>query len=165
METVINELWKLRERDYQYTAVELAMKYKKSWDDNDINVFEKMALDKSWWDTVDYISNKLIGPWLLKNPERIAAITGKWNRSKNIWLQRLSLIFQLTYKTQTNTKLLENYILNLTGSKEFFVQKAIGWSLREYSKRDPKWVVAFVKKHPLPPLSKREALKVVVREK
>jgi 3-methyladenine DNA glycosylase AlkD len=162
--TVIRELWKLPERDYQYFGIELAMKYKKQWEIRDIKLFEFMVLNKSWWDTVDFISNKLIGPLLMNYPGEIATVTGKWNRSKNIWLQRLSLIFQLTYKTKTDTELLEKHIKVLSESKEFFVQKAIGWSLRQHSKYDPEWVTSIVKKHKLPTLSRREALKVIERK-
>jgi 3-methyladenine DNA glycosylase AlkD len=141
------------------------MKYKKVWTANDIRLFEYMVLNKSWWDTVDYISNKLIGPWLLKHPEQILPVTGKWNRGKNMWLQRLSLIFQLTYGMKTDKQLLEQHILTLQRSKEFFVQKAIGWSLRQYSKYDPKWVTGFVKSTKLSTLAHREALKVISRGK
>jgi 3-methyladenine DNA glycosylase AlkD len=164
LETVIRQLWNLPERDYQYFGIELAMKYKKQWAFEDIKLFEFMILNKSWWDTVDYISSKLIGPLLLKYPDSMATVTAKWNRSKNFWLQRLSLIFQLTYGTKTDPELLEKYIQALMGSNEFFVQKAIGWSLRQYSKYDPKWVKSIITKHPLSNLSKREALKVIVRK-
>ena len=76
-----------------------------------------------------------------------------------MWLQRSSLLFQNKYKSKTDTELLSNYIIHLSPSKEFFIQKAIGWVLREYAKTNPDWVVAFVSNHALPSLSKREAMK------
>jgi 3-methyladenine DNA glycosylase AlkD len=76
-----------------------------------------------------------------------------------MWLQRCSLLFQKKYKKATDVKLLGKYILHLSGSKEFFIRKAIGWMLREYAKTDPAWVKKFVDTHELSPLSKKEALK------
>lgn len=160
-QTIIKELWALPEREYQYFAIEFAMKYRKHWCADDITFFEYMATTKSWWDTVDTISNKLIGPWLLKNPHRIKTITSRWNRSENIWLQRLSLIFQLTYNERTDTGLMADHIRYLSASDEFFIRKAIGWALRQYSKYDPVWVKKFVRETPLKPLSRKEALKVI----
>ncbi len=84
--------------------------------------------------------------------------------SGNMWLQRTALLFQLKYKKATDTKLLTDYILKLQGSKEFFINKAIGWILREYSKTESDWVIEFVKKHQLAPLSHKEALKWLNRK-
>lgn len=97
-------------------------------------------------------------------PDTTKQITGKWNNSKNIWLQRMSILFQLKYKKQTDLNLLNAHILNLIGSKEFFVQKAIGLMLREYSKTDPLFVSEYVTTTALMPLSKREALKIIERK-
>ena len=159
METVVLELWRRPERECQYFAVEVLIKMKKLWVKQDIQLFEKLIVEKSWWDTVDYLANHIIGPWFKKYPESIPSITGRWNASPNIWLQRSSILFQLKYKKATDTALLEKYILKLISSKEFFVKKAIGWALREYSKTDSGFVRKFVKKHPLQPFSAKEALK------
>lgn len=85
----------------------------------------------------------------------------EWIASENMWLQRLALLFQLKYKDEVDTQLLQYVINELLGSKEFFINKAIGWSLRQYSKFNPDWVVEFVAKTPLENLSKREALKII----
>jgi hypothetical protein len=68
-------------------------------------------------------------------------------------------LFQLKYKQNTNVFLLENYILNLKESKEFFIRKSVGWILREYSKTNPAWVIQFLQKNELSNLSVREASK------
>ena len=66
-----------------------------------------------------------------------------------------------SYKKNTDTALLNSYILHLKDSKEFFIRKAIGWALREYSKTNPEWVISFVANNKLSPLSEKEALKRV----
>jgi len=162
---IVKELWQLPEREFQYFAIELMIKTKKSWTENDAVLIEYLVTLKSWWDTVDFLSTWVAGPWLQLFPHQIKPLTKKWNQSDNIWLNRVSLLFQLKFKKQTDLVLLTKYIQNLSESDEFFIQKAIGWVLREYSKTDPKWVKNFVKENNLKPLSKREALKVMVRGK
>jgi 3-methyladenine DNA glycosylase AlkD len=96
----------------------------------------------------------------MQYPNTIDLTTAKWNRSTNKWLQRMSLLFQLTYKKKTNTTLLTQYIENCQLEEDFFIRKAIGWALRAYAYTDAKWVIQFVKTHPqLSNLSKRESLK------
>jgi 3-methyladenine DNA glycosylase AlkD len=159
---IIKDAWLEPEREYQYFAIELLGKMKKKWTPDLIPLFEEMITRKSWWDSVDHITGWILGPFFQNYPELINKVTKKWNHSENFWLQRSSIMFQKAYDDKTNTSLLTEYILHCAGSKEFFIQKAIGWSLREYAKTDPNWVLTFVEKNQLPALSKREALKNIV---
>jgi 3-methyladenine DNA glycosylase AlkD len=157
--TIAIQLWKLPERECQYYALDLLMKKVKLLDRSDTTFIEQLITTKSWWDTVDALASNVAGPWLKANQSLIKPITLSWNQSENFWLQRSSLLFQLKYKHNTDVVLMKKYILRLAGSKEFFIQKAIGWLLREYSKTNAEWVREFADNHPLAPLSKREALK------
>jgi 3-methyladenine DNA glycosylase AlkD len=159
LEEVTRELWNLPEREYQYCAIELLAYYKKLWQESIINCMEYCITNKSWWEAVDFIAAECLGPYFKMYPNQISKITSQWNKSSNIWLQRSSLLFQKNYKKETDAELLSRYILNLRSSKEFFIQKAIGWMLREYAKTDAGWVVDFVNNNELAPLSKREAMK------
>jgi 3-methyladenine DNA glycosylase AlkD len=152
-------LWNKKEREFQYVAMDLLDKYKKQLEVDDIVWIEKLIVTKSWWDTVDILATHLAGEYFKKHTNKIDLITNQWNNSDNIWLQRSSLLFQLKYKQNTNVFLLENYILNLKESKEFFIRKSIGWILREYSKTNPAWVIQFLQKNELSNLSVREASK------
>jgi len=154
--TVILELWALPEREFQYFGMELAGKYIRLLNRSWIDHYQYMITHKSWWDTVDFIAVNLVGPYFRLYPEMIGKITGKWMNSGNIWLQRSCLLFQLKYKKETNRDLLASFILPLASSGEFFIAKAIGWSLREYSKTSPDWVRSFISNHELHPLSKKE---------
>jgi 3-methyladenine DNA glycosylase AlkD len=163
LEVIVKELWQMPEREYQYFAIDLTFAFKKQWTKDIIKLFEFILANKSWWDTVDATSN-LTGAYFKIFSTQTNKITGQWNRSENIWLQRSSILFQLKYKKDTDRDLLKKYILTLTSSKEFFVQKAIGWALREYSKTNSKWVLEFVKQNKLAALSEREALKRISRK-
>ncbi len=155
----IKKLWQKPERDFQYFGMELMTKYLKKYQENTLEIIEFMITQKSWWDTVDLIAAKFAGQYFKLFPEKTLEVTEKWLNSGNIWLQRSALLFQLSYKKNTNAELMFRYILKLKDSKEFFIRKAIGWILREYSKTNPKVVVDFVKSNTLSGLSEREALK------
>ncbi len=161
LDKIILELWDLPEREYQYFGMELVKKHLKDLNPKSMRLIEFMILNKSWWDTIDYISSNIVGGIFISYPELIDCYTDKWVDSDNIWLKRTALLFQLKYRSETNEKLLFENILKLSDSDEFFIQKAIGWSLREYSKHEPARVIKFVKKNKLKPLSEREALKFV----
>lgn len=156
---VVKFLWRKPEREYQYAAQELAAKYLRESEKGDIELFEWMIKTKSWWDTVDFIAATLVGNYFQKFPDERDQRIKAWLDSDNIWLQRTTLIFQLKYKDQVDSELLAANIHTLLGTKEFFINKAIGWALREYGKVNPKWVVDFVAETELSNLSEREALK------
>lgn len=161
LDVLIRELWAKPQREFQYFGIELVEKYSKQLNKNNLPLIEFMVTNKSWWDTVDGIATRVVGDLFRNYPELIIPVTKKWMASDNLWLQRTSILFQLKYKSLTDIDLLFKFIKTLEGSKEFFINKAIGWALREYSKTDPQIVMKFVNSHNLAPLSKREAMKVI----
>jgi 3-methyladenine DNA glycosylase AlkD len=165
LNAVIMECWSQDKREWQHVAIEILLRYIKNPDSNIIGVLEFMIINKSWWDTVDTIAAWLVGPFFKKYPDMIIPKTREWMDSGNIWLQRTCLLFQLKYKTTTDTELLFGFIRELSGLKTFWIRKAIGWALREYSKTDPDIVMEFVNSHSLAPISRKEALKVISRKK
>jgi len=150
--------WERPQREWQYFAGELLAKYRQT-NAEDLKLYEQLILKKSWWDTVDHIAPNLIGRHLRSRKELQKPLVDKWLASGNIWLQRTAILFQLKYKDDIDMELLDHIIMRLLGSKEFFINKAIGWMLREISKREPDLVIKYVKDTPLSNLSKREALK------
>jgi 3-methyladenine DNA glycosylase AlkD len=120
-----------------------------------------MVAHKSWWDTVDFIAPKLVGEYFKIYPEQRNTYVEKWIASDNIWLQRTSILFQLKYKEEFDTEFLTYVINSLLGSKEFFINKAIGWILRQYSKVNPNWVIEFTNNTQLDKLSYKEATRLI----
>lgn len=152
-------LWDRPEREYQYIALDVLQKVTKKLHEKDIEWLGQLIIRKPWWDTVDGLAASICGVYFQLYPNQIKPVTGKWIQSGNMWLQRSALLFQLKYKKQTDTVILGKYIEKLMGGHEFFINKAIGWVLREYSKSNKEWVKRFVDSHSLAPLSYREALK------
>ncbi|GAB4145182.1 MAG: DNA alkylation repair protein [Bacteroidia bacterium] len=159
LENIIELCWKNPNREMQYFGMDLAVKLRKKLRKEDIALIEYMITEKSWWDTVDMVAARCAGEYFRKFPEEIEKKTEEWIRSGNMWLMRSALLLQLHYKKETDTELLEQLILKCRTHKDFFIRKAIGWSLRQYAKSNPTWVKKFAKEHELSPLSIKEALK------
>ena len=148
------------EREFQYLALEYLFLVKARMGLDALPRLERLVAVRSWWDTVDSLSS-LLGDILLHFPEARQTEAPVWINCYNIWFRRVSIIFQLKYKAQTDTNLLSRAILRNCTTREFFLNKAIGWALREYSKTDPDWVRDFVAHHKLNALSVREASKYI----
>lgn len=159
---LFEEAWKLYhlpEREYQYAAIALIEKMKKHLTIDDFPTLLQFIETKSWWDSIDTIAPHFVGRIVKLDREYGEKIMLEWSQSDNMWTNRAAILHQLKFKKETDTDLLFQIIKQHSESKEFFIQKAIGWVLREYAKTDPEVVKAFVEVHPLKPLSKREALK------
>lgn len=155
-------LWSGENREEQYLAMDVAEYYKAFRTKEAFEIYEEMLLEADHWDTVDKIASNLIGG-LVKEHRELEEKLREWRVSDNMWLRRASLLAHLKHKSETNVPLLEETILMLADEEEFFIRKAIGWVLREYSKTDPDYVSAFVacNEGKLSALSKKEALKVI----
>ncbi len=160
---IVQELWSQPEREFQQFAIELIRKYAKTSPPHWIDLYQSLITQKSWWDTVDGLAVWHVGEHFRKYPDLIRDYTSRWMKSGNIWLQRTCLIFQLMYREETDFELLQSFIIPLSGSKEFFIQKAIGWSLRQYSRTNSKGVLDFVDRQPLADLSYREATRTMCK--
>ncbi len=147
------------QREFHYLAVDYVLLVKDKLAPEDIAHIESLITRNSWWDTVD-MYNIPLGVMFVKYPQ-IKETIARWMTSPNMWLRRMSILFQLHLKDGTDTGFLAAAIESNLGSREFFINKAIGWALREYSKTDSEWVRAFMASHALAPLSVREAGKYI----
>lgn len=150
--------WDNPYREVQYSCLEIINREKKPKAER-LELYEWMVLHRSWWDSVDFIAPSLMGRLFDQNPDLIAENTLRYVQSTELWLQRSALIFQLKYKEKMDLPLLFNYCEMLADHKDFFIRKAIGWSLRQAGKFFPNEVIDFVDKTELSNLSRREALK------
>lgn len=157
----VNLCWKNPYREFQYVALNYLALMKKYLTPNDVQKLKNLALHKSWWDTIDGL-DKLAGHIALENPE-VNEVLLEWSIDENFWLRRIAIDHQLLRKEKTNKELLEKIIVNNIGQKEFFINKAIGWSLRDYSKVNPTWVKEFIERYKdgLVLLSIKEASKYI----
>ncbi len=159
-EGIVLALWHHSHREVQYQGLDIAERYKKCRTLDAWPLYKKLMQECTWWDTLDFVAGRLMSPLLLKHRELEAEVAA-WAADENFWVRRASLLAHLKHRGDMNIALLEETILKLAHEEEFFIRKAIGWILREYSKYNAEWVRSFVTKHEqeLSGLSKREALK------
>lgn len=154
------ELFSKKQREFHYCAIEILIKsLKNNYIKSDIQLIEKLLITNSWWDSVDTISKFILGDYLLEFPEETMSVIERFSNSENMWLNRSVLLFQLGYKQKTNVDILFSECVKHSQSNEFFIQKAIGWALREYTKTNPEAIKTFVGQNKLKRLSEKEALK------
>lgn len=158
---LIDRCWDDEHREFQYFVTDYldAMKDVLTYDD--VPWMERFVRTKQWWDTIDAL-DRIIGSIAFRDP-RINDLMLRWSTDEDFWVRRVAIDHQLLRKEHTDTELLERIITNNLGSKEFFINKAIGWSLRDYSKTNPGWVRAFIAKYRdrMNALSIREASKYI----
>ena len=137
--------WEKEPREYQYVAANYLKAMQSYLEKDDLPKLERLVVTKSWWDTVD-ILDRVVGSLVANHPE-LEEVLLKWSLSDNIWLRRVAIDHQLLRKEKTNVQLMEKILLNNLDQTEFFINKAIGWALRDYSKTNPEWVASFIEKN------------------
>ena len=153
---VARTIWKCPEREYQYAAIDLLAMHYDKFDTRHLPFLMELAQSRSWWDTVDALASvigKVLCPWHDGKDQAIA--------HENMWVRRIALLHQLGWRDKTDRERLFSYVLMRAHEKEFFIQKAIGWALRDYARHAPQAVREFIsaEKGRLSPLSYREANK------
>jgi 3-methyladenine DNA glycosylase AlkD len=157
-------LWRTaRFREERYAAVALTGQraYSAFQTLDTIPLYEELITTGAWWDYVDVIAGRRIGPLLERFPREMTSLLRKWSRSPNLWKRRSAILAQLGFKEATDLGLLYTCIEANLADREFFIRKAIGWALRQYAWTDPKEVRRYVRanRDRLSGLSVREALK------
>lgn len=161
---IIKAAYAKPQRELHYFAMVITGKLRKKLPENFIETAKFMIVTNSWWDTVDFIAAWIVGE-LVKAYPSLGNVMDEWIKDENMWLQRTAILHQLKYKDQTDKNRLFRYCRKHATQKEFFIRKAIGWALRQYSKYNPEKVKQFVEETPLTPFSKKEALKWLNRKK
>ncbi|WP_369712086.1 DNA alkylation repair protein [Leptotrichia sp. HSP-342] len=141
----VNKCWENKYREFQYVGADYLKNMKDKLTIDDIPKLKQLILKKSWWDTIDNL-DMTIGALALKD-SNVNKILIEWSLDENTWLRRIAIDHQLLRKEKTNTELLEKILKNNLGQTKFFINKAIGWALRDYSKTNPKWVKNFIEKN------------------
>ena len=155
----VENCWNKEEREFQYAVVYYLKAMQKFLKREDISRLKYLIVTKSWWDTVDLLA-KVVGSLIIRI-EGYDQIMLEWSKDSNIWLRRVAILYQLSLKDKVDKQVLDEILVNNLGDSEFFINKAIGWALRNYSKFNPEWVREFIEKNKngIANLSLREASK------
>jgi len=163
----VRGLWAEQWREMKYLAVAYARSFPEYIDALSLPLYEQMIREGAWWDFVDEISIHLVGKALRSEPDQLWPVMDAWIEDEDFWIQRAAIICQISFKGDTDSVRLFEYCDGLLHVREFFIRKAIGWALREYSKTAPEAVIDFVEgaEDRISGLSRREALKRIRAKK
>ncbi len=182
-------LWReATHREERMTAIDLACqrRYRKLHGPHCLDAFEEIITTGAWWDYVDWVAKQNVGAILASDPVGVSETMREWASDSDVWKRRTAILCQLGFKTDTDSSLLADCIAPSLGASfaldhhgpgqsqghpmlqkdvNFFLRKAIGWTLREYGRHNPEWVVNYVSEHAheLSNLSKREALRNLIK--
>ncbi|HEX2363134.1 MAG TPA: DNA alkylation repair protein [Jiangellaceae bacterium] len=166
-EDTVRLLWDgATHREERYAATDLA-RYRRytAWatDPRSLPLYDHLIVSGGWWDHVDEVAIKLVGPLLRAHHGQIAPAIRGWARNSDRWRRRAAVICQIGSRGETDTALLAECVLANVEDPDFFLRKGIGWALREHAKTDPDWVRAFTNSYRalLSPLSLREATRTL----
>lgn len=150
--------YQLPQREYQYVAISLVEANSQRLTRGEMQKFLPLVAQKQWWDSIDSW-RKVFADFVVAHPTELSHVFGWFYQQEDFWFRRIAINLQLKFKAKTDLELLTAAILADRKTDEFFIQKAIGWSLREYSKTDPQWVKDFFQHYELSKLAVREGAK------
>jgi 3-methyladenine DNA glycosylase AlkD len=164
-EAAVTELWALPHREGKYMAVAVAQLAPAHIAPASLPLYERMIREGAWWDFVDEIAQHLVGAVVLKHPRAAWPVMDAWIDDADMWIRRTAILCQNRHERRTDADRLFRYCLARAAEPEFFIRKAIGWALRQYSYTEPDAVRDFLRRHgaSLSGLSVREASKVLQR--
>lgn len=160
-EAQVAGLWAIPQREGHYMALDWACRFKSFITLHALPLYERMIREGAWWDTVDVLAAHLVGHLLLHQRKTMKPLLETWVKDECLWIRRTAILAHLKHKQETDETQLFDHCLKLASETDFFIRKAIGWALREYSKTSPDAVRNFLKTHGenLSGLSRREASK------
>lgn len=161
----IKAIWALPHREEKYVAISMARAWKKWVNADSLDLYREWIEDGAWWDLVDEIAQHLIGDSYMKDRERVAPVMDEWIEDPNLWIRRAAIISQNRHKQETDPVRLYDYCLRSADEKDFFIRKAIGWALRDYSYIEPESVHEFLTTHrrDLSNLSFKEGSRILIK--
>lgn len=157
---VVKYNYRKLEREYQYYAIDLVQKNSSRLSSAELALFLPLIGEKSWWDTTD-AWRKVFSTFVTAHLKQRAEIFAWFYGHEDFWYRRIAITLQLRYQAATDRKLLAKAIVADRDTPEFFIQKAIGWALRDFSKTDPAWVAHFLQTQALSKLAQREGSKYI----
>lgn len=140
-------LWEQPHREEKYLAISIARQHKPFITLENLDIYKKLVVEGAWWDLVDDVAINLVGSVHLHQRKKMESVIERWIDDDDMWLRRTSLISPIKHKAETDHETLFDHCLRRADEKEFFIRKAIGWTLREYAKTEPERVRRFLIKH------------------
>lgn len=156
-------LWRRPERELRYVGAKALAARARALAPHHLEAIRDLIVTDAWWDTVDILAPSVVGELARGHPGEVVPVLDRWLVDDDHWLVRSAVLHQLKSRARTDAERLGRYCTTAAPHPEWFVRKAIGWALRQYSYVDGPWVESFVARTDLSALSRREALEALRR--
>lgn len=146
---LVQELWTTDTHELRSFAIESMHLFPALLLPEDLPTFERFIRESAGWAHVDEISAHLVGGVVERFPETLRVLD-RWAADPDFWVRRasmLALLIPLRRGDLSEWDRFAGYASAMIEEKEFFIRKAIGWILREVSKKNPEPVEAFLRAH------------------
>jgi 3-methyladenine DNA glycosylase AlkD len=142
---VVPVLWARGIFECRFAAVELLEHRPDLLGAEDLaGLIEPLLRDAHTWALVDGLAASVSGPLVERFP-RLHRVLDRWARDEDFWIRRSALLAQLLPVRQgRGFERFGRHADAMLEETEFFIRKAIGWVLRELSKKDPDQVARWL---------------------
>ena len=146
---LVQELWQRPVYDLKAVAVALLERRPGDLLTGDLDLVEGLLRRSHTWALVDWLCTKVAAPVVERESETAAAVLERWSWDEDFWIRRASMLAQLPALRAGggNFELFSSFASRMVGEKEFFIRKAIGWVLRDVSKKRPDLAYGFLSEH------------------
>ena len=146
---LVQALWQRPVYELKAVAVALLERRTKDLLTGDFDLIEDLLRRSHTWALVDWLCTKVAAPLVERDPEATATVLEDWSRDEDFWVRRASMLAQLPALRAGGGEfeLFARFASRMVGEKEFFIRKAIGWVLRDVSKKRPELAYGFLSEH------------------
>jgi 3-methyladenine DNA glycosylase AlkD len=142
-------LWRKPVHERRAAAVEILTLAAPRLTASDLITVERLLRESCTWAYVDGLAGNVAGEIALRDPVGAWPRIDAWAVDADFWVRRSSLL-ALLRGVRTGTPDLARftrYAEPMLTEREFFIRKAVGWVLREISRRDPAWATGWTEEH------------------
>jgi len=148
LRAVAESLYATDVHELRAAAIGVLERERETLDDRDSPWLIAIVRKSKSWAYVDWIAPKVIGDVIARDPRARKRLTG-WAKDPSFWVRRAALLAEhdALRAGAGDFVLWSRLAVSMLDEREFFIRKAIGWVLREVSKKRPELTYAFLKKH------------------
>ena len=145
---LVRALWQRPTFDAKAVAVGLLERRAELLGPGDLDLVEELLRQSGTWALVDWLCTKVAAP-LVESDPGLKRTLKTWARDDDFWLRRSSMLSLLPAlrRGEGDFDLFAGFASQMVEEKEFFIRKAIGWVLRDTSKKRPELAYDFLSPH------------------
>ena len=144
---MVGSLWDRPEFEFKRAATEMAHIRSEMFTPDDLDQVLTWMRRAQTWALIDEWAPRVVGRLLDNYPSEVGPVLDRWSVDDDFWIRRSSLLSMLISLRRGEGEFdrFGRYADAMMGETEFFIRKAIGWTLRDMSRRRPIEVAEFIR--------------------